>query len=310
MDLDILTRADVVIYKDQDDDDWSPYALPRPLLTVWAVTRAHEATCNGGFEYFFENDWPENPPYSVFVEAFREIGALEAASYLQQAVENFPFPDPHLHVDKRCEHLVASRSNPDEDDSIIDELGSRLSDLDDDTYTKIEAYILANPDSFPELPPETIITDSNLPAHLKRPGWMACKFLRSEVVIILPETFEIALQTPSASDFIEASSERDKDDFTATLHTDPYFLENPDFALDFVTSLAQQAGTTAIDMPPYRFFGDPNVLKEGKQEINMWVIGFPGAVLVISLAHKKGKPYTAGLEQVHQAIPQICGMLL
>jgi hypothetical protein len=60
---------------------------------------------NGGFEYVFENDFPFSPPYSVFVSAYRKIGATEAADRLEMAVALFPFEDPHLHPEKRNEFM-------------------------------------------------------------------------------------------------------------------------------------------------------------------------------------------------------------
>jgi hypothetical protein len=129
--------------------DWSAYRLAEPLLTCWAVVKAQEVTYNGGFQYFFENDWPDKPNYRVFIDAFRRIGADEAAMWLEEAVDQFPFSDPHLHYERRREHLSASRSKPGTCDSVIDGLGNRLGDLGGDTYTKLAAYIRANIDAFP-----------------------------------------------------------------------------------------------------------------------------------------------------------------
>ena len=116
---------------------------------VWAVEKAQGLIDNGGFAYFFENDWPENPPYSIFVTAFREIGAIEAADYLQRAIEDFPFANPHLDYKKRRDHLENSRSSADEDDSVIDNLGDYVMNLSNDTYVKLEEYIRKNSHSFP-----------------------------------------------------------------------------------------------------------------------------------------------------------------
>jgi hypothetical protein len=137
----IFEKAMETVYADSSQDNWSPYKLTRPLFVAWAVEKAQGITDNGGLQYFFENDWPDNPPYSIFINAFREIGAREAADCLQKAVDNFPFPNPHLDYEKRREHLEKSRSAADEYDSIIDQLGDRMMDLSDDTYAKLETYI-------------------------------------------------------------------------------------------------------------------------------------------------------------------------
>jgi hypothetical protein len=51
---------------------------------------------NGGFRYFFENDWPGRPPYSFFSKAYRRIGAARAAQRIEQAVASLPYRRPHL----------------------------------------------------------------------------------------------------------------------------------------------------------------------------------------------------------------------
>jgi hypothetical protein len=56
---------------------------------------------NGGFQYLFENDLPSQLPYLKVVEAYRRIGAHEAADRPQKAVAMFPFENPHLHQEYR-----------------------------------------------------------------------------------------------------------------------------------------------------------------------------------------------------------------
>ncbi len=75
----VIDWASEDVYRDQDSPSWSPYNRGEQLLTVWAVEQAQGIIDNGGFQYFFENDWPENPSYSVFIDSFRRIGAGEAA---------------------------------------------------------------------------------------------------------------------------------------------------------------------------------------------------------------------------------------
>jgi hypothetical protein len=55
--------------------------------------------------YFFGNDFPGQPPYSAFVEGYSEIGAKDEAAALAAAVDLFPFPEPHKHLDLRREFL-------------------------------------------------------------------------------------------------------------------------------------------------------------------------------------------------------------
>ena len=134
---------------DQDSPSWSPYNRSEQWLTVWAVEQAQGIIDNGGLQYFFENDWPKNPSYSVFVEAFRRIGAVEAADCIQDAVEMFPFKSPHLDHQMRREFLSSLRDKEGGQESAIDKLGFRIMDLGGDTFIRLAKYVQANIDFFP-----------------------------------------------------------------------------------------------------------------------------------------------------------------
>jgi hypothetical protein len=145
----IVDWASKDVYHDEDSPSWSPYNRGEQLLTVWAVEQAQGIIDNGGFQYFFENDWPKNPSYSVFVDAFRRIGAIEAADCIEDAVEMFPSKSPHLDCQMRREHMNALRNKEGVKNSIIDKLGDRVIDLGGDTFIRLAKYILANIDFFP-----------------------------------------------------------------------------------------------------------------------------------------------------------------
>lgn len=74
--------------------DVQPIAI---LYTVQAVVD------NGGFRYLFENDYEQ--PYSVFVSAYRQIGAPDVADKRERAVARFPFENPHAHREARIEFM-------------------------------------------------------------------------------------------------------------------------------------------------------------------------------------------------------------
>lgn len=57
-----------------------------PLQTVAIIYTVQGMFDNGGFRYIFENDFPFSPPYSLFSDAYRRIGAIEAADLLDKAV--------------------------------------------------------------------------------------------------------------------------------------------------------------------------------------------------------------------------------
>jgi hypothetical protein len=146
---DLLSAAGKDVYRGCEAKDWTPYTLDEPRLTFWAVEQAQGITDNGGFQYFFESDWPEKPNYIIFVNAYRRIGAKESADWIEDAVEQFPFADPQLDYKSRREYLVSSRSAEGEYDSVIDRLGDRVIDLSGDTYTLLASYVRDNIDAFP-----------------------------------------------------------------------------------------------------------------------------------------------------------------
>jgi hypothetical protein len=82
-----------------------PDKLQPPVRTVVLVHAAQGIIDNGGLQYFFESDFPGQPPYSVFVDAYRAIGADEEASALAEAVKLFPFADPHRFQTRRDKFL-------------------------------------------------------------------------------------------------------------------------------------------------------------------------------------------------------------
>src|SRR5207249_2159227 len=73
--------------------------------TVLLVHGAQGVIDDGVLQYFFESDWPDRPPYSMFVDAYRRIGADVAASHLERAVAMLALPDPHLSEGRRQSRL-------------------------------------------------------------------------------------------------------------------------------------------------------------------------------------------------------------
>jgi hypothetical protein len=147
--LDIIDWASTDVFRDHDSPDWSPYRLSEPLLTVWAVVFAQGIIDNGGFGYFFENDFPENPPYSVFWEAFRRIGALESSQCIESAANLFPAQHPELDYQMRRDYLNLSREMAAGKRDAIDELASRFIDLGGSAFQLLVEYIQDHSNHFP-----------------------------------------------------------------------------------------------------------------------------------------------------------------
>lgn len=127
-----------------------PDKLAPPVRTVVLVHAAQGIIDNGGLEYFFESDFPGQPPYSRFVEAYRRIGALEEAQALADAVKLFPFANPHRHQahrDKLLEQFLCDSSNPPKNPfgSLTDKLCGNKN-----VWRRLEAYVDHHADSFPK----------------------------------------------------------------------------------------------------------------------------------------------------------------
>ena len=79
--------------------------LPEPHRTVAAICQAQGVIDNGGLRYFFENDWPNNPPYSEFADAYERIGCIDAAVAIREASATFGVPDPERRIDVRRDYI-------------------------------------------------------------------------------------------------------------------------------------------------------------------------------------------------------------
>lgn len=87
------------------DDDLS--RMEEPYKTIAIVYAAQGVIDNGGFPYFFSNDWPHKPPYSEFADAYERIGCTQAAVALRSAAASFSIERPELHREQRCAFIEA-----------------------------------------------------------------------------------------------------------------------------------------------------------------------------------------------------------
>ena len=138
-----LDLAAEYAYKELERVGGDPSKLDLPQQTVAILYSVQAIIDNGGFQYLFENDFPDHPSYSRFVDAYRRIGANAAAELLEKAVGMFPFQNPHLHQDQRLSFMETL-----DEDSEFFELGNGVCG-DERVWTDLEAYAKTNAASFP-----------------------------------------------------------------------------------------------------------------------------------------------------------------
>jgi hypothetical protein len=94
MEENLLDIAAERVYKELEKVGGDPMKLPYLLRPDAILYTVQAKVDNGGFQYLFENNFPFCPPYSVFSEAYRQIGAHDAADRLDKAVTFFPIEKP------------------------------------------------------------------------------------------------------------------------------------------------------------------------------------------------------------------------
>jgi hypothetical protein len=121
----------------------SIFSLPWVSQVIMIYLAADKYINNGGFIYFFEGDYPGNPPYSVFADAFHAIGADESAECIEAAASLFPFAEPHLHGDARRDYLRTHcmKDGREISSSLLVKLGDRVMDNSDADYRLLAEYI-------------------------------------------------------------------------------------------------------------------------------------------------------------------------
>ena len=125
------------------DGDTDISRFPRPRQVFITNFSAQGIIDNGGFGYFFESDWPGQPPYSRFSDAYREIGAADVAEWIDRGASLFGIADPHLHRDARLRYL--NEHCRDEGAELI-KLGDRVESKR--VFRLLEDYVRRHADHF------------------------------------------------------------------------------------------------------------------------------------------------------------------
>lgn len=116
--------------------------LPEPLQNFLLVYSAQGLIDNGGFQYFFEMDWPGNPEYVVFSKAYRAIGAEDAAHCIEQAAALFGFAHPEQFESERMQFM---KGLP--EDHAFFRLGDSVCG-DASIWAALSAYVNRHPEAF------------------------------------------------------------------------------------------------------------------------------------------------------------------
>lgn len=141
---DLLDRASNIAFSHLDAAGGDFNKLSMADQTVILIYTAQGVIDNGGFQYFFESDFPGNPPYSIFSAAYSRIGANVAASNIERAVRLFPIENPHLFSEKRNRFLDTL-----EESSELITLGDELCG-DASIWENLEKFVRANAAEFEE----------------------------------------------------------------------------------------------------------------------------------------------------------------
>ncbi len=140
----LLTRTADIVFGGADGEALIDH-LPRPRQVFAIIYSAQGIIDNGGFQYLFESDWPNKPPYTMFSDAYREVGATDVADWLDQAASMFPFSDPHLHREARVRYL---REFCVKGDSPMGVLSGEAIDASDRVFTRLAQYVRAHENEF------------------------------------------------------------------------------------------------------------------------------------------------------------------
>jgi hypothetical protein len=87
-DKSLLDEAAEAVYRDLDAVSGDPLRLSPEVQPIAILYTVQAIVDNGGFRYLFENDYAQ--PYSVFADAYRKIGATDAAEKLEEPLRASP----------------------------------------------------------------------------------------------------------------------------------------------------------------------------------------------------------------------------
>jgi hypothetical protein len=136
----MLDRAVDGLYKELERVGNDLSKIPEVTRPIALLYTFQGMVDNGGFRYPMENDFPGNPPYSLFVEAYRRIGALDAAEALAQAVALFPFDSPECKAEARNKFMDSLGTDSEFENSEFCKLSDRVCG-DGTIWKRMDEYV-------------------------------------------------------------------------------------------------------------------------------------------------------------------------
>ena len=138
METEFLDKATDSLYERLDAAGGDPLQLPAAQQPVVLLMTMQAMIDNGGIRYPMENDFPFTPPYSVFSDAYRTIGATDAADAFDKAIAMFPFSEPEKHAELRDQFMGSF-----DDDAAFFALGDLICG-DKRVWQLLDAYVKNN----------------------------------------------------------------------------------------------------------------------------------------------------------------------
>ncbi len=106
-------------YKDNEFE-----SIPEPARTLVCIYSAHGIIGNGGFRFFFENNFNDNNEHAInyIISSYNNIGLIYHALAIKEVLGLFPDSKPHEDLNKRREFLA--KYFDDESTSYLEEIDS------------------------------------------------------------------------------------------------------------------------------------------------------------------------------------------
>jgi hypothetical protein len=132
-----LDKVSDIAFAELDKVGGNIEELPVQYRTIVIVCSAQGVIDNGGLEYFFESDFPGNPLYKLFIDAYREIGATGAAYTIEKSLAYFETTQPELNIEMRLKFL---ESLSDDESHEFSKLSSKICG-DASVWSLLEKYV-------------------------------------------------------------------------------------------------------------------------------------------------------------------------